>query len=225
MKKLQNTSFYFLIIILLISCGQKTGQETQKITEQSIIKEVETAESDLNIIKTPDLKYVFYSFDDGNGGTMRSYKTYIQFKDESENAIFLQWQDKVRFDYTNLYTEIWQFENKGITYYVAKTFRQGSNCSWGYGMEIFTLTNGIPTYHTEFYPNGIYEPYEYKTVNEYYTPAYDVDVCYTEFCNEIDYIFNPTNYTVYITEYDESQPEREQQKTVKRSWQLVIPNE
>jgi hypothetical protein len=34
MKKLQNTSFYFLIIILLISCGQKTKQDkTEQITE------------------------------------------------------------------------------------------------------------------------------------------------------------------------------------------------
>ena len=34
MKKLQNTSFYFLIILMLISCGQGTGQD---ITEQSEI--------------------------------------------------------------------------------------------------------------------------------------------------------------------------------------------
>jgi len=221
MNILKNTSFYFLIILMLISCGQRAEQETQ-ITEQGIIEEAEKAESTLNIIKTPDLKYVFYSFDDGEGGTMRSYKTYIQYKDESGKAVFLQWQDKVNFDYTKLYIDLWQFENKGITYYVAKTFRQGSNCSWGYGMEIFTLTNGIPTYYTEFYPKGIYEPYNYKTVDEYYTPAFDVSVCHTEFCNEIDYIFDPTNYTVYITEFDESQPEKERQKEVKRSWQLVI---
>ncbi len=96
--------------------------------------------------------------------------------------VFLQWQDKVRFDYSHLYENVWQFKYKDTAYYVAKTFKQGSNCSWGYGMEIFTLKNGIPTYHTKFYPKGIYEPHEHKILDfdseelEYYLPAYDVAV-------------------------------------------------
>lgn len=98
-------------------------------------------------------------------------------------------------------------------------------------MELVTLKEGVPTYHTQFYPKGIYTPHEYKyftfdedgnIIGDYYAPAYDVAVCSTDNCNHnINYTFDQKTLTVYVTD-DASTPDNPIKQVRKHSWRLIL---
>ena len=46
----------------------------------------------VNISRTPDEKYKFYSFNDGGISTGKAYTTYIQYKDNSGKMVFRKWK-------------------------------------------------------------------------------------------------------------------------------------
>ena len=205
--------------------------EPYLLNPQTLTQQSSLLDSVMEIHITPDDKYKFYSYDRRESGTIGYYTTYIQYKDSDENISYKEWLANLRSDYSSLICNVWQFKYAGKDYYVIKTFKQGMNCSWGYGMEIVTLKEGVPTYHTQFYPKGIYTPHEYKyftfdedgnIIGDYYAPAYDVAVCSTDNCNHnINYTFDPKTLTVYVTD-DASAPDNPIKQVRKHSWRLIL---
>ena len=100
----------------------------------TFMEDMPILDSVIRINSTADGKYKFYSYDRRESGTIGYYTTYIQYKDSDENISYKEWQANLRSDYSSLICNVWQFKYAGKDYYVIKTFKQGMNCSWGYGI-------------------------------------------------------------------------------------------
>lgn len=159
----------------------------------------------VKILRTPDKKYRFYSFNKGETGTTAWYSTYVQYVNGRGDLVSQQW-DEESDDGKNsigLLAKIWQFKHKNIDYYVAQKYMRAS-MEQQYLIEIFTISNGKPIYYTEFYPEGISQ-----------------EVCQTmNREHEIDYNFNPETLTVSYTTYEDDY--ESEGKKINGSWKFNL---
>lgn len=99
----------------------------------------------LRVIVSPDGKYKFYTTEDLCEGSASERVTYYQFLDSKGNLACKEWQGNVM--------DVWQFNHNDTTFYVLKSEWIGGMSDVGWGMEIVSFANGIPTYHTHFFPD------------------------------------------------------------------------
>lgn len=187
-------------------------------------------DSVIRINSTADGKYKFYSYEIAGDGTAGAYRTYYQYRDAIGKIHIKEWQENIREG--ALIENIWQFNHAGQDYYVIKSFYKGQTCSWCYYMEIVTIDYGEIIYHTEFYPNGTFEPHNAtyliynengEIVDECRKQAYDIMVCCTNACNmNIDYSFDPETLTVHVKS-DADTAESRTGAIKEYSWKLVLP--
>lgn len=98
-------------------------------------------------------------------------------------------------------------------------------------MEIVSFDdNGNPTFHTEFYPADIFEPYDEiyliqdgkgDVIDEYTSPGQGVVVCQTEDFGEIGYLFGSDSLIVHAIA--DTTSVRWEPKLAYKSWKLVLP--
>ena len=99
----------------------------------------------LRVLVSPDNKYKFYTTEDLCEGSASERVTYYQFLDSTGHLVCKEWQGNVM--------DVWQFNHNDTTFYVLKSEWIGGMSDVGWGMEIVSFVNGIPTYHTHFFPN------------------------------------------------------------------------
>lgn len=97
---------------------------------------------------TPDYKYQFFSLDFG----YERINMFQSMTNEGECQI-KYWQPERGWDSQTNPIGAYQFDYGDRTYYVIKGIRVGSSCEYWITMEIVTFDNGIPTYHTQFFPD------------------------------------------------------------------------
>lgn len=180
---------------------------------------------------SPDRKYRFYSGDVDTVSQGCDYVTYIEFTDLYRNLVKKQWKPNLRSDFTGLICGVWQFNYGEKDYYVLKYFHRHYNPCWSYSMEIVSFdNNGNPTFHPEFYPADIFEPYNEtyliqddkgEVIDEYTSPGYGVTVCLTEDSGEIGYFFDTDSLTVHTIV--DTTSVRWKPKLAYKSWKLVLP--
>lgn len=99
----------------------------------------------IGILKTPDEKCKIYCFDVQSGGNIIKCATYFQYKDNSGRMAIYQydcyWQD----DYCGYCDTLFQFNSKGKNYYLIEITNSWNN------LYIFSIDNGVFTYHDEFF--------------------------------------------------------------------------
>ena len=196
----------------------------------TFMEDMPILDSVIRINSTADGKYKFYSYEIAGDGTAGAYRTYYQYRDAIGNIHIKEWQENIREG--ALIENIWQFNHAGQDYYVIKSFYKGQTCSWCYYMEIVTIDYGEIIYHTEFYPNGTFEPHNAtyliynengEIVDECRKQAYDIMVCCTNACNmNIDYSFDPETLTVHVKS-DADTAESRTGAIKEYSWKLVLP--
>lgn len=181
---------------------------------------------------SPDGKYRFYSGDVDTVSQGYDYATYIEFTDLYGNVVKKQWKPNLRSDLTGLVCGVWQFNYCGKDYYVIKYYSRHYMPCWGYSMEIVSFdNNGNPTFHTEFYPADIFEPYNEiyliwddkgdDVIDEYTCPGQGVVVCQTESFGKIGYFFDSDSlivHTIVDTTSVNWKP-----KLAYKSWKFVLP--
>ncbi|MEQ3062655.1 hypothetical protein [Alistipes shahii] len=180
---------------------------------------------------SPDGKYRFYSGDVDTVSQGYNYATYIEFKDLYGNVIKKQWKPNLRSDLTGLVCGVWQFNYCRKDYYVIKYYSRHYMPCWSYSMEIVSFdNNGNPTFHTEFYPADIFEPYNEiyliqndkgEVIDEYTSPGYGVIVCLTEDFGEIGYFFDSDSLTVHTIV--DTTSVNWKPKLAYKSWKFVLP--
>lgn len=182
----------------------------------------------LNNVRTPDGKYRFYSVGHRDG-FMTNYINYIQYLDASGRIAFKRWKENQEPGSSQEYREFWMFRHNGTDYYVAKTYKGISTRAYGYGMEIFTLEDGEPTFHTEFYPRGVYTEnnrFEAYIMEDGTNIPSGITVC-EGYGNSVDYTFDPETKTIHITDdgyiYGSSDQE-EEPREIETYWQLIDPD-
>lgn len=99
----------------------------------------------LRVLVSPDNKYKFYTTEDLCEGSASERVTYYQFLDSIGHLVCKEWQGNVM--------DVWQFNHNDTTFYVLKSEWIGGMSDVGWGMEIVSFANGIPTYHTHFFPD------------------------------------------------------------------------
>ena len=99
----------------------------------------------LRVLVSPDNKYKFYTTEDLCEGSASERVTYYQFLDSMGNLVCKEWQGNVM--------DVWQFKHNDTTLYVLKSEWIGGMSDVGWGMEIDSFVNGVPTYHTHFFPD------------------------------------------------------------------------
>ena len=180
---------------------------------------------------SPDGKYRFYSGDVDKVSQGYDYATYIEFTDLYGNVVKKQWKPNLRADLTGLVCGVWQFHYCGKDYYVIKYYSRYYNPCCSYSMEIVSFDdNGNPTFHTEFYPADIFEPYDEiyliqdgkgDVIDEYTSPGQGVVVCQTEDFGEIGYLFGSDSLIVHAIA--DTTSVRWEPKLAYKSWKLVLP--
>ncbi len=99
----------------------------------------------LRVLVSPDGKYKFYTTEDLCEGSASERVTYYQFLDSTGHLVCKEWQGNVM--------DVWQFNHNDTIFYVLKSEWIGGMSDVGWGMEIVSFANGIPTYHTHFFPD------------------------------------------------------------------------
>lgn len=181
---------------------------------------------------SPDGKYRFYSGDVDTVSQGYNYATYIEFKDLYGNVVKKQWKPNLRADLTGLVCGVWQFNYCRKDYYIIKYYHRCYMPCWYYSMEIVSFdNNGNPTFHTEFYPADIFEPYNEiyliwddkgdDVIDEYTCPGQGVVVCQTESFGKIGYFFDSDSLIVHTIV--DTTSVRWEPKLAYKSWKLILP--
>lgn len=101
----------------------------------------------ISILKAPDNAFRIYSYDDCMGGTMRSYKSYIQYRDSSERIR----HNSLGSEYQYFY-DVKPVEIKGKGYYLLFSSLRYSGSGLARNIQIGSFENGMMKYHNEFFP-------------------------------------------------------------------------
>lgn len=101
----------------------------------------------ISILQAPDNAFRIYSYDDCMGGTMRSYKSYIQYRDSSERIR----HNPLGSEYQYFY-DVKPVEIKGKEYYLLFSCLRYSSNGLARNIQIGSFENGMMKYHNEFFP-------------------------------------------------------------------------
>ena len=244
-------NYLLILVLLIVGCGNRQNQQTATINIIDFASQIKLnkmanvihakCDSYIKIDSLPDFvnqihlspdgKYRFYSGDVDAVNQGYDYATYIEFTDLYGNAVKKQWKPNLRADLTGLVCGVWQFHYCGKDYYVIKYYSRHYNSCWSYSMEIVSFdNNGNPTFHTEFYPADIFEPYNEiyliqddkgNVIDEYTSPGQGVVVCLTENSGEIGYFFDSDSLIVHTIV--DTTSVRWEPKLAYQSWKLILP--
>lgn len=101
----------------------------------------------VSILQAPDNAFRIYSYDDCMGGTMRSYKSYIQYRDSSERIRHNSLGNEYQYFY-----DVKPVEIKGMDYYLLFSCLRYSGNGLTRNIQIGSFENGMMKYHNEFFP-------------------------------------------------------------------------
>lgn len=101
----------------------------------------------ISILQTLDNAFRIYSYDDCMGGTMRSYKSYIQYRDSSERIRHNSLGNEYQYFY-----DVKPIEIKGKEYYILFSCLRYSANGLARNIQIGSFENGMMKCHNEFFP-------------------------------------------------------------------------